>query len=378
MKRSFIYLAGCALALTACTSEEVVDVGVHRNPIGFENAVMKQSRAGDQALQGDLTKDSFDKFLVYGFYTMKDQTNNPIQVFSGEPVTKSVDGGKTSWSYVNTRYWVPEASYNFFAYSCADVALDNIYGTVGLSLNENSSERQMTISNYRCDQVHNHDLIVAQARNLVGQAITEDNPTPNPNVSLKFEHVLTKIDAVFTSEFSGEYDVVIKDVRIVNFRNIGSFSSNNSKWSAEREVNSTGTVVPASIQLPFGGPNGEGVSNAAEYNSNGSVKRAEKKAATGSVYMIPYSYSQNDVQLRFSLDLYKGEEHTSATLVLGRDMTGTWSPKWEPGKYYTYNIRLTGTATNLQPIVFETATDMNVEGWTSGSSTATDISFSAN
>lgn len=370
MKKSIFFLAVSAIALSACTSEEVIDVGVQSNAIGFENAVMKQSRA-DQGLIGDLTNDSFDKFLVYAYYTMKNQSNNPVQVFSGEPVTKSVDEKGVSWNYINTRYWVPDASYNFFAYSCADVALDNQYGTVGLSLNETGSERQMTISNFRCDQSHNHDLIVAQVRNMVGLAKTEENAAPNPNVSLKFEHVLTKIDAVFTSEFDGEYDIVIKDVKIVNFRNIGAFTSNNTKWTAERDPAST-----SYIQLPFAG--NEGIANSADYNEDGTLKRAENKAQTGSVFVIPYSYSLNDVQITFSLDLYKGTEHTPATLVLGRNMTGTWSPKWEAGKYYTYNIRLSGTAANLQPIVFETSKDMNLDNWTSGASTATDISFSTN
>lgn len=372
MKKLAFLLAAGAMALTACTSEEVIDVGVQSNPIGFENAVLKQSRAGDQALPGDLTNETFDKFLVYGYYTVQDQTNNPIQVFSGEPVTKQADG---TWGYVNTRYWVPGASYCFFAYSCADIALDNIYGTVGLSLNVNESERQMTISNYRCDAKHNHDLIVAQVRNKIGQAITEDNLTPNPNVAMKFEHVLTKIDAVFTSEFDGEYDVVVKDVKIENFRNIGTFSSNATKWTAERESDATGAVIPASIQLPF--ENNEGVANAADYK-DGVLVRPEAKAKTGAVYMIPFTYAHNDVQITFSLDLYKGTDHIPVNLVMGRNMKGTWSPKWEAGKYYTYNIRLTGTAANLQPIVFETATDMNLDNWTSGASTATDISFSAN
>lgn len=368
MKRSFFFLAAGAMVLSACTSEAEVDVGPQSNPIGFENAVMKQSRAGDQALSGDLTNANFDKFLVYGYYTMKDQTNNPIQVFSGEPVTKGSDG---KWTYVNTRFWVPDANYCFFAYSCGDIALDNGYGTVGLSLNVGESERQMTLSNYRCDGTHNHDLIVAQARNMVGMAITETNKTPNPNVSLKFEHVLTKIDAVFSTDFSGEYDVVIKDVRIENFRNIGAFSSNGTNWTAEREVNPlTGAVITSGIQLPFAG--GEGVANAALVE-NGIQKRPAKNPKTGSVYMIPFSYTRNDVQLKFSMDLYKDNEK-----VMGRVMVGTWSPKWEAGKYYTYNIKISGTVANLQPIVFETSQDMNLDNWTSGSSTATDISFSAN
>ena len=356
-------MALSALVLSACTSEEVVDVGVQSNPIGFENALLKQSRAGDVPVSGDLTKDTFDKFLVYGYYTMKDQANNPIQVFSGEPVTKGSDG----WSYNNTRFWVPDARYCFFAYSCGDIALNNIYGTVGLSLNVGESDRQMTISAYRCDSKHNHDLVVAQKRNMVGLPITQGNSAPNANVSLKFSHVLTKIDAKFISEFDDEYDVVIKNVQIENFRNIGAFKTDGEMgtWNAERETN---VSEHSTILLPFAG--GEGVSNKAGSD------REERTAQTGSVYMIPYKYEHNDVQITFSIDIYRGTEHTPDNLVMGRNMKGTWNPNWEIGKYYTYNIRLTGSLANLQPIVFETTDDLN--GWTPGSSTATDISFSAN
>ncbi|MDE5786893.1 MAG: fimbrillin family protein, partial [Duncaniella sp.] len=122
MKNQFFFLALGAVALTACTSEEVVDVSVQSNAIGFENAVMKQSRADAQV--GDLTTDNLDKFMVYGYYTKEGQTANPIQVFGGDAVTKQ-NGG---WSYSGTRFWVPDATYSFFAYSCADVALDNNYG----------------------------------------------------------------------------------------------------------------------------------------------------------------------------------------------------------------------------------------------------------
>lgn len=363
MRKSFFFLALGAMAFTACTSEEVVDVGIQKNPIGFENAVMKQSRADDAPVSGDLNNDTFDKFLVYGYYTMKDQANNPVQVFSGEPVTKVGN----AWTYNNTRFWVPDARYCFFAYSCGDIALNNIYGTVGLSLNVGESDRQMTISSFRCDSKHNHDLIVAQKRNMVGLAITSENPTPNDNVSLKFSHVLTKVDATFISEFDDEYDVVIKNVQIENFRNIGAFKTDGEMgtWSAERESNVTDH---STIILPFA--NGEGVANKA------GADRQERRAQTGSVYMIPYKYEHNDVQITFSIDLYKGTDHTPANLVMGRNMKGTWSPNWEVGKYYTYNIRLTGSLANLQPIVFETAEDLN--GWSSSSSTATDISFSAN
>ncbi|MDE6268863.1 MAG: fimbrillin family protein [Muribaculaceae bacterium] len=356
MKKQLFYVALGALALSACTSEEIVDISEQSNAIGFENAVMKQSRADAQ--KGDLTVDNLDKFLVYGFYTKENQIANPIQVFGGDAVTKQGSG----WTYNGTRFWVPEATYSFFAYSCADVALDNKYGTVGLELNTTGADRQLHISNYRCDASHNHDLIYAQAKEIKSKPITADNATPNPNVSFTFEHVLTKIDAMFTSDFSADYDVVIKDVKIINFRNVGSFTK-TSGWSnvIRQESNTV-------MQMIFPTEDAIGVANQAQTQA--------QKPKTDYYYVIPYTYEFSDVQLTFTIELYKGSDHTKDNLILSRNMEGHWSPNWQQGYYYTYNITLTGSVTNLQPIVFEVAKDMN--GWGTGTSTATDITFSAN
>lgn len=361
MKKHFFYFALGTIVLTACTSEEVTDVSKQSNAICFENAVMKQSRADAQV--GDLTNDNLDKFMVYGFYTKESQTANPIQVFGGDAVTKQ----NGEWSYSGTRFWVPDATYSFFAYSCADVALDNNFGSVGLDLNATGAERQLIITNYRSDAYHNHDLIYAQNKEIKSLPKTESNPTPNAKVSFKFSHVLTKIDAVFTSEFSSDYDIVIKDVRIINFRNVGTFSQTKG-WGTtpHRNFDKEDNI---SMRLEFPTTDGVGVSNASQKNS--------EKPKTGYRYVLPYKYNFADVQLNFTIELYKGgPEHTSENLVLSRNMEGHWSPQWEQGYYYTYNITLTGTVANLQPIVFEVAQDMN--DWTSSTSTATDITFSAN
>lgn len=374
MKKSVFFLAAGALAFTACTSQEVIDEGVLSSAIGFDNSVMKSSRA-DQAVSGDLTNGNLDKFLVYGFYTPENQTATPIQVFGGEPVTKDASG---KWTYKNIRYWVPNATYNFFAYSCADIGLANDYGTVGLDLNATGSNRQLVISNYRCDQFHNHDLIYAQVKDMKGIERTEANPTPNPNVAFSFNHILTKVDVLFMSEFSNEYDIVVSDVRIVNFRNVGGYTE-TAKWTNVNRDKSNptnhSTVQDIYIQLGFDNEDNEGVVRAASPTDASDTGLTPK---TGSAYMIPFKYELNDVQLTFNIVLYKGKEHNNNSLVMSRSLVGTWSPNWELGKYYTYTVRLTGTAANLQPIVFETAADMNLAWGTGGSSTATDIRFSTN
>ncbi|MDE7118459.1 MAG: fimbrillin family protein, partial [Bacteroidaceae bacterium] len=349
-----------ALAFVGCTSEEIVNEGAQSNAIGFEGTIMKQSRA--DAISGDLTLANLDKFMVYGFYTRENQEANPIQVFSGDAVLKSAG----TWGYSGTRYWVPKATYSFFAYSCADIALDNNYGSVGLDLNATGGDRQLLISNFRCDRFHQHDLIYAQQKGIYAEPKTDTNPRPNADVSFTFEHILTKIDAVFTSEFDADYDVVIKDVKISNFRNVGSFSKTKG-WglTPDRDFKLESSI---SMQMEFDTADGAGVANGSQ--------KTEEKPKTKSYYVLPYSYERTDVQISFTIELYKGTAHTPENMILSRNMEGHWAPKWELGYYYTYNVSLTGTAADLQPIVFEVAQSMN--DWKVGSSTATDISFSAN
>ncbi len=358
MKKHFLYLALGASVLTACTSEEVVDVSYQSNPISFENVVMKQSRA----VVGDMTNANFDKFLVFGFYTQVDKEANPIQIFSEDAVIKNSTTGK--WEYGGTRFWVPDATYSFFAYSCGDVQLDHTYGTAGLELNATGADRQLTISNYYTDASHQHDLIYAQQKGIKALAMTEDNKTPNPAVTFKFEHILTKIDAVFTSEFAEDYDVVIKDVQIVNFRNKGNFAYTKG-WSDVIRDNGSIPTMQMKFSDQKNAKDGIGAANSAQAESD--------KPRTDACYVLPFAYATNDVTLNFTLELYKGTQHTSANLVLSRNMSGHWRPTWQQGFYYTYNVVLTGSAANLQPIVFETAASLN--DWTSGSSTATDITF---
>lgn len=373
MKKRFYFLAAAALALSACTSEEVIDVSTQSNAIGFEKAVMKPTRA-DQAVDTDLTNENLDKFIVYGFYTREGDTGNPIQIFGGEAVTKDAEG---KWTYKNTRYWVPKATYNFFAYSCADVELSSTYGTIGLDLNATGANRQMIISNFRCDRFHNHDLVYAQSRDNTAKEKTDDNPAPNPNISFKFSHILSKIDCVFISEFDKDYDVVIKDVRLQNFRNIGAYSEtagwNNQVRNFDNPTQSGASVQDIEVSLPFN-ISGDVVARAADNSGETPVPAITPK--TQSRYIIPYNYHATDVYLLFTIELYKGTTHTIENRIMSVPMKGSWSPTWEKGMYYTYSIRLTGSAANLQPIVFEQASTM--DGWTVGTSTATDMSFSTN
>lgn len=349
-----------ALTLTGCSSTDVVDVSVQSNAIGFDGMLNKPTRAVDDGtVDGDLTSATLDNIYVYGYYTAPNQTGTPVRVFDGTAVRKS----GVNWTYDNLRYWVPGAKYYFYAYSCADIALNNIYGVPTLDL-VNDASRVLKFSGYICDDHHNHDLIYAFNEGMIGKAPVSGG-LANDKVSFNFKHILTKVNAQFTSDLDANYNVVISDVKIVNIRNQGNYnpkSNNDYKWESVERNSNYASSLPASpeVSLPFSGSN-------VACKGTSSVKTTSK-------YVIPYNYQLGDVQLTFKIVVK--DKNTGAD-VFTRSLSGSWSPNWKSGYSYTYNIKITGTAANLEEIRFG---DMNVDGWTGDNSSATDvdINFSVN
>lgn len=180
MRKHLLFLAAGALALTACTSEEILDETTSsRNVIKFENAVNKHTRA-------DLTSSTLNHFNVFGFYT-KAATGGEGEVtdlvFYNTPV-KFVDS-TTGWVYYdkNTdqtfqRHWTDGAKYYFYAYSCGnqDISEETSYG---IGYNMDMANRKFEILNYQCDDNHQHDLVFAYKNGI-------DPLTNNASVSLQF------------------------------------------------------------------------------------------------------------------------------------------------------------------------------------------------
>ncbi|MDE7085120.1 MAG: fimbrillin family protein [Prevotella sp.] len=344
-KAIFATLLG-VLTLSGCTSSEIDEESVQANAIGFENVVKKPTRGvDDTSVSGDLTTQNLDEIYVYGYYTPQNNATNYIQVFYEEKVAKA----NNVWTYANTRYWIPDAKYNFYAYSCGDIKLKNEKGTPTLDL-INDQYRVLRITNYVCDDSHQHDLIYAFNEGLIGKKVGEGNE----RVKFDFNHILTKISAEFVSEFDKDYDVYVSNVRLQNIRNIGSYdpkANDNYKWIGVERKESNATV---SLSVPEGSKAVAGGT---------SVK-------TSSGYVIPYFYSNGDVQLLFDVVVKKGNEQ-----VLSRHMSGSWSPNWTIGYNYNYRIRITGTTANLDKIEFS---NMNVNGWAGTGVTDVNITFTVN
>lgn len=364
MKRSYFYFAASALVLSACTSEAVLDDAIlTQNAIGFENVVKKHSRQeGDVT---DLTGNSLKSFQVFGYYTLPENNEHANTVFDDVTVTRADNG---TWSYAGEqRFWVPKAKYYFYAYSCGDVVkLNSDYGTFTLDTKgeHTADERVLKINNYICDSSHQHDLIFASNTGATADdefAGILGKEKANDLVSFQFKHLLTKVNAKFTSNFPDEYVITISNVTLENIRNIGNY--NPSAGTDPITHHSQGgwqNVERVKGQRPIVYLLNTGETNVKPITTS----RGKEPAVTNSAFVIPYSYNGTKptqenpdipntfVYLKFKLTVsYNGED------IMTKELTGEFNPSWTAGYTYTYNVIVDGSAANLEIITFTTDTD---------------------
>lgn len=355
MRKYLTIFAVGALALTACTSEDVVDE--NRNLISFENVVNKNSRAAV-----DLNATTLNKFNVFGFYTMPGHATVANEVFDDVLVTKT----QTGWTVAKAdeRYWVKDAKFYFYAYSCGANPLDTEkYGKFKLDMSNDpgedgevgmpASERLLKIEGYVCDWSHQHDLVFASNTGATDEdqyAGITGLESGNMPVSFQFKHILTKIGARFTSRFPSEYEVRIKNVTVDNIRNHGDYNPVDG-W----------TKVTRPQGIPFVNlldNNSENPQIISVINGRDS-KDKQLYVDTDAAYVIPTekdnlttTLDNITVSINFTIDLYFGDD-----FVLTRQLSGTFTPVWKEGYSYLYNIELSGSTTGLQVITFTVATD---------------------
>lgn len=358
MKKNLFSMALGILALSACTSSDIIDEGIQSNAIGFENVVNKQTRA--EGPVSTLDKNNFNMFYVFGYYTKPGMENSAIQIFNSEEV--KLDKSSGNWTYSNPRYWNPGGTYYFYAYSCGDLKLNSTFGTFAMDITETKTEdRALMINNYLCDYRHQHDLVYAENEGIVGKPKPESGTaTANPKVKFKFNHLLSKINAQFTSTFPAGYKIRISNVSVTNIRNYANYNPKATvKWyGQELRVLEDSRNPYINLYVPTG--NGTGTDPQDDTLPLNTTEFGKPAVTTEVGFVIPFDYSKStggNVTLTFDIDVVR-----DGAVVLQRNLRGNFNPNWQAGFGYTYNVEITGTDASLEAIAFETETDP-ITGW---------------
>ncbi len=150
-----------ALVLGACTSE-VADGGL---PDGGAAPIAFRMPEVTKAVVENFTSE--DAFSVWGGYD-----DNATNVFNGEAVT--YDG--STWSYVGTRYWIADKTYDFYAVYPKDAG---------------SCDERGTLTVFDFDSSEGVDLMTAEE---TGIRYTEGQ-TPKA-VAFTFRHELARVNII--------------------------------------------------------------------------------------------------------------------------------------------------------------------------------------
>lgn len=338
MKTTLLSLVACALALSACTSEDMLSVGPQSNAITFKNVVNKNSRAIDS--------DNFSKFFVYGYYIKGNDLNTRFSIFTDTQVTKSGD----YWSSAINRYWVEGGTYSFYAFSCENMDIAGRYG--GPSVGQTDGIFRINYTCHTDNDGNSHDLLFASATGIQGKY--KDNEA----VPLQFKHILSKVSLRFVSDFPEDYLVEVSDISISDFENMGTFVANTNGGS---DGSWTGVKYDDNNAKAFTLATTNGNTTASNKDAQGNY--INPPIETTSCFMIPNNYDaaggDNPVKIKFKIRLINPKLAEGSQTILSNTLVGSWHPKWRIGTHYVYSVHLTGTEAGMDKIEF----NVSVSDW---------------
>lgn len=329
MKKQILMVAAVALALGGCSKTETTGAA-QGGVIGFAG-----SGIDNITKAGDLDDDSFTKFYVYGGY--QPTGGSAVTSFDKVEVSKSGD----DWTYTPVRYWI-NGTWKFEAYSTsAETDADNVSDaswtyTKGLKFTVNS------------DNSHQGDLVYGAPTTEI--SVTDATQTQGP-VSLKFKHLLSKIQFKFTLDKTvSAYTVKLSDFKVYGMITNGSFA--DATLSA-----GTTKAEEASAYTGFATEGGE------EVVANGLV--------AGPFYVIPQDVKTGNeaFAITFNAVVTDGEntlKNGTVTAVVPQGVDGAHT-SWLAQNFYQYSATIglenikddENPDENFQPIVFE----VELEPW---------------
>lgn len=331
MRKHLCLLAAGALALTACTSEEVInDVTTSQNVIRFENVVNKNTRA-------DITTGNLQQFTVLGYYHIAGSTNLHKEFDNAKIYRESTTGN--DWKYDgDTRYWIPGATYYFYAVNCGVPSESDGELHTDIAIAEGQATPTVKIADF--ELAEQHDLIFASyaGDNYNGMAASETTSDP---VQFAFKHILSKVKTVFTNSLPEIYSIKISNISISGLYEKATYecAPNTYCWTTAADAEATSSVD---------------IAKDTEFTL---AKDKSNDKDDAQAFVIPCTYD-GEVAINFTVDIIIDNE-----TVLTKKLTGKFAPGWQPGYIYVYNIDINGVSLNLNEIQFNVET--SVSDWES-------------
>jgi hypothetical protein len=320
--KSKILLAFTALALLACTQEEVVDTP--QAAITFSNAFIENSTHMTKVTDPSVTKTSLEGFAVWGY---RNETANVV--FEGEIVTPVA--GSDKWTYSSTQYWIPYSKYYFAALA----PINNKNWSLDLT-GANTYPGTVTFANAEGTEDLLYSAVAVETPNL--NTLLASGMSP---VELTFDHLLSKLKFTFVNGLDEDYiSLVVKNInmKVPADATINLAIENwwdNAKWTL---VGTKKTIL--------------------DFGATAEIAQGVQASSQNQRLTIPAAESQ-EYEIEFTVEV-----KMDGKVVMEIPKTATLKGKaFQMGK--SYNIKSTLKVENLglKPIEFEV---VGVEGWIEG------------
>ena len=334
MNKRILTVAVAALALSACSKNETVEVAGNQ-AIKFGNAFVNNNT---RAVNDPITAANFAKFYVFGDY---DNEVTWVDVFNNVGVSGTAGSAGTEnnqWTPDQTAYWQANKSYNFGAYANGTAKLES-----GVSFDP--ATYTLSFTGYEAGE---NDLVAAVATNQSWNG----TDTEGPLVPLTFKHLLSKVRFTFTTEAVDTYTIKVSDLMFTATKTGASCTYNGTAigtWSGNQDAYKYEDIADYALSTS---EIEEGAENFTE------------------MFVIPQA---NTLTVSFKVSVYDGsssekplyEREFTASLEYGED-----SKEWQPGYSYNYTAMINPDDVadeNKAPVILFTVT--SVEGWTEADAT---------
>lgn len=310
MKKLFIMgLAAMGLALTACNSDETVEMAKGK-AIGFSSFVDKSTRATD------ITLANLKSMEVYGW-------RGDDKIFDAQQVTVAQSGEGT---YSPLKYWEAKYIYNFEAIAPKS-------GEKGVKFAAAKTGGTITFANDA-----QTDLIYAKAtQKEMPEKITDD---PG-KVNFTFKHQLARVKFTFKNTFPAKAaaKISVNDVKITNAYKNGTIApATDAKWNVTNVTNNT-------FEVSFANSTTKAPTNLVASTGVGE---------TDHMYLIPTA-KQESYKVTFTVTLDQNGVTTNYNHSVTIETTQ------ERGKSYNYVAEIGASNINpdsqLYPIEFKATVD---------------------
>lgn len=331
MKHNYTYPALLALmmtvALAGCQQDPLPETDAIRFSVA--SATVETTKADNPNEVSYLIAEG-NAIKVWGSLKENDSWAD-VFVNTPETVTYNKPAGSStlSWNYTNTRYWNRNATYRFRA----------VYAPGHESDIQAASASDKALVSYSMTNSQGYDLMVASTPEI--SALTQVT-SGNPAVNLTFRHAGSAVRFLFYKADSDANDY-----------SINHFELKYLYTAATLEYLGTGTTAaPASPEVAISewklGDTPARTPSAYASASSLAVPKASDGAAAATdkewFFVIPQALDNTDgdasLYFRFTVGTGGSAQQMTVTLDLEKYGTPAASVTWEPGKMYTYRIKI--------------------------------------